>query len=184
MTQPARRRFPGRHDQVSCARAFVRDILGGCPQLDEAVLLTSELCTNALQHTHSGDGGTFEVTVYHRPGSLRIEVRDDGSPSGPVPQPVDSCSLDGRGLEIVACLAHRWGQRGDEYGRCVYFELRWPDPAGPDDPAPSEPAGARSARKEIPMTGNPSTAAASGPAGLRSAFRAIPHQAGEEARTR
>ncbi len=125
MTQPARRRFPGQHDQVSRARAFVKDVLADCPQLDEAVLLTSELCTNALQHSQSGNGGTFEVTVYHRPGSLRIEVRDEGSPSTPVPQSFDSCSEDGRGLEIVACLARRWGQRGDEYGRCVYFELCW-----------------------------------------------------------
>jgi anti-sigma regulatory factor (Ser/Thr protein kinase) len=135
VTQPVRRRFPGRRDQVSCARAFVKDVLRGCPQLDEAVLLTSELCTNALQHSQSGNGGTFEVTVYHRPGSLRIEVRDDGSASTPVLQSFDSCSEDGRGLEIVECLAHRWGQRGDEYGRCVYFELRWNHPAHSHDPA-------------------------------------------------
>jgi len=133
VTQPARRRFPGRSDQVARARAFVKDILVGCPQLDEAALLTSELCTNALRHSQSGNGGTFEVTVYHGPGSLRIEVRDDGSLSVPVPQSVDNCSEDGRGLEIVACLAHRWGQRGDEYGRCVYFELRW-DPRRAEAP--------------------------------------------------
>jgi anti-sigma regulatory factor (Ser/Thr protein kinase) len=133
VTQPVRRRFPGRDDQVACARAFVKDILGDdCPQLDEAVLLTSELCTNALQHSESGNGGAFEVTVYHRPGSLRVEVRDEGSLAKPAPRSFDSCSEDGRGLEIVACLAHRWGQRGDEYGRCVYFELCWtnPEPRG------------------------------------------------------
>jgi len=135
VTQPVRRRFAGRHDQVACARAFVRDILVGCPQLDEAVLLCSELCTNAVQHSHSGNGGTFEVTIYHRPGSLRIEVRDDGSLCAPAPRSFDSCSEDGRGLEIVAYLAHRWGQRGDEYGRCVYFELLWTNPAGPHDAA-------------------------------------------------
>jgi hypothetical protein len=28
----------------------------------------------------------------------------------------------------VALLAHRWGQRGDEYGRTVFFELRWDHP--------------------------------------------------------
>ena len=32
---------------------------------------------------------------------------------------------DGRGLEIVAVVADRWGQCGNEYGRSVYFELRW-----------------------------------------------------------
>ncbi len=133
MTQPVRRRFPGRPDQVSCARAFVADILIGCPQLDEAVLLTSELCTNALQHSDSGKGGTFEVTVYRGPCSLRIEVRDDGSAGTPVRQSFDACAEDGRGLEIVGCFAHRWGQRGDEYGRCVYFELRWDTPGHADD---------------------------------------------------
>lgn len=133
--QPVRRRFRGCSDQVSCARAFVKDVLGGCPQMDEAVLLTSELCTNALQHSQSGNGGSFEVTVYHVPGSLRVEVRDDGSASSPASRSFDSCSEDGRGLEIVAFLAHRWGQRGDEYGRCVYFEFRCTHPAHPDDPA-------------------------------------------------
>ena len=114
---------------VEAAWAIVDPILGDCcPQLDEAVLLTSELCTNALQHSQSRNGGAFEVTVYRGPCSLRIEVRDDGSASTPAPKSVDTSSEDGRGMEIVACLAHRWGQRGDEYGRCVYFELRWTNP--------------------------------------------------------
>ena len=69
MTRPIRRVFPGQEDQVRCARDFVRRIIGpDCPMLDEAVLLTSELCTNALQHTGSGAGGTFEVTVLRGPG--------------------------------------------------------------------------------------------------------------------
>jgi len=125
VTPPARRTFPGGPDQVGSAREFVRDVVADCPALDDAILMTSELCTNALQHSCSGHGGTFEVTIYHSPGSLRIEVRDDGSASTPAAQETGSCDENGRGLEIVACLAHRWGQRGDEYGRCVYFELRW-----------------------------------------------------------
>jgi anti-sigma regulatory factor (Ser/Thr protein kinase) len=47
--------------------------------LDEAVLLTSELCTNALQHTASGSGGTFTVTVIREISRARIEVRDNGA---------------------------------------------------------------------------------------------------------
>jgi anti-sigma regulatory factor (Ser/Thr protein kinase) len=125
VTGPVRRRFSGRDDQVSCARAFVGEVLGGCPRLDEALLLTSELCTNALQHSKSGNGGTFEVTVHHLARSLRVEVRDEGSSTMPFPHAFDDFSESGRGLEIVACLADRWGQNGDEFGRCVYFELRW-----------------------------------------------------------
>ncbi len=129
MTQPTRHVFPGRHDQVALARDFIRRAVGCCcPALDEAVLLTSELCTNALQHTASGSGGLFEVTVYRSDGSLRIEVRDDGSETVPAVRDYEEFSENGRGLEIVRMLAHRWGQNGDEYGRCVFFELRWNSP--------------------------------------------------------
>ena len=92
--------------------------------LDEAVLLTSELCTNALQHTDSGAGGTFEVTVLRGPGSRGSKYATKApSPSRPQ-ETAEQLAEDGRGLEIVRLLAYRWGQRGDEYGRCVFFELR------------------------------------------------------------
>ena len=125
MTRPIRRVFPGQEDQVRCARDFVRRVVGpGCSAVDEAVLLTSELCTNALQHTDSGAGGTFEVTVLCGTGCARIEVRDEGSKSRPTAKSCEQLSEVGRGLDIVRLLAYRWGQRGDEYGRCVFFELR------------------------------------------------------------
>jgi len=96
--------------------------------LDDAVLLTSELCTNTLQHTASANGGSFEVTVYRGHDSLRIEVRDDGAKTVPTVGSIEDLSEDGRGLEIVALIAHRWGQCGGEYGRTVFFELRWNRP--------------------------------------------------------
>jgi anti-sigma regulatory factor (Ser/Thr protein kinase) len=133
VTQPTRRTFPGRVDQVACAREFVKTIVGRCPVRDEAVLLTSELCTNTLQHTASGRGGTFEVTVHRAPQSLRVEVRDDGSETIPAVRNFGKLAEDGRGLELVQLIASRWGQHGDEYGRSVFFELRWngttPSPA-------------------------------------------------------
>ncbi len=131
MTRPVRRVFPGRQDQVACARQFVRHKIGPCPVLDEAVLLTSELCANALQHTASGNGGSFEVTVFRSVCSLRIEVRDEGAATVPVvcvaDDPTDLME-SGRGLELVALIASRWGQCGDEYGRSVFFELHWAQP--------------------------------------------------------
>jgi anti-sigma regulatory factor (Ser/Thr protein kinase) len=131
MTRPVRRIFAGRQDQVACAREFVRRKIRPCPVLDEAVLLTSELCANALQHTASGNGGSFEVTVFRSDRSLRIEVCDEGATTVPVVRAMDD--LDelaecGRGLELVALIASRWGQCGDEYGRSVFFELRWDRP--------------------------------------------------------
>jgi hypothetical protein len=73
---PARRAFPGRHDQVSRARGFVAEVLGPVTVLDEATLLVSELCTNALQHSASGNSGTFEVAIYPGALSVRVEVRE------------------------------------------------------------------------------------------------------------
>jgi serine/threonine-protein kinase RsbW len=131
VTQPVRRNFPGRVDQVSYARDFVRAVVGACPMLDEAVLLASELCANALQHTASGNGGSFEVTVFRSDHSLRIEVHDDGAPTVPtvrITEDPGELAEDGRGLELVALLATRWGQHGDEYGRSVFFELHWDKP--------------------------------------------------------
>ena len=118
--------FPGRHDQVARARAFVRAVLGPVPVLDEAVLLVSELCANALLHTASGHGGTFEVAIYPRPFSVRVEVRDCGAAQAPgIRQPADTCAEDGRGLGLVELLADRWGHSGDHDGRSVFFELHW-----------------------------------------------------------
>jgi anti-sigma regulatory factor (Ser/Thr protein kinase) len=131
MTRPVRRVFAGRQDQVARAREFIRRKIRPCPVLDEAVLLTSELCANALQHTASGNGGSFEVTVFRGDRSLRIEVRDDGAKTVPVvcmADDLDDPAENGRGLELVALIASRWGQCGDEYGRSVFFELRWEQP--------------------------------------------------------
>ena len=125
MTPPLRRAFPGEREQIACARDFVKLAVGCCPMLDEAVLLTSELCTNTLQHTASGRGGSFEVTVYRGRDSLRVEVRDDGSRTVPAIRGIGRPSEDGLGLELVDLISSRWGHNGDEYGRSVFFELRW-----------------------------------------------------------
>jgi len=121
--------FAGRHNQVACARAFVRMALGPVSVVDEAVLLVSELCTNALLHTASGYDGTFEVAVYLRSFSVRIEVRDGGAAQAPsVSQPVGTFAEYGRGLDLVELLSDRWGYSGDSNGRSVFFELRWKQP--------------------------------------------------------
>lgn len=99
------------------------------PVLDEAVLLVSELCTNALLHTASGDGGTFEVAVYQHSFWLRVEVTDDGADQSPaVAQAADALAEEGCGLGLVRLLADHWGHCGDHHGRSVFFELNWKQP--------------------------------------------------------
>ncbi len=95
------------------------------PVLDDAVLLVSELSTNALQHTKSGCHGTFQVAVITSPGHVRVEVQDDGASHAPVAQLPGEAAEVGRGLGLVELLADRWGYSGDQDGRLVFFELNW-----------------------------------------------------------
>ena len=125
IARPRRRVFPGRADQIANARAFTRRTLGPCPVLDDAVLLVSELATNAVEHTRTGNAGRFDVTICQRETSLLSVVKDGGSEKTPRPRPVDALAEDGRGLGLVDLVADRWGHCGNERGRTVWFELRW-----------------------------------------------------------
>jgi anti-sigma regulatory factor (Ser/Thr protein kinase) len=117
------RSYPGRLDQVRCARAFLRDILDGCPAADDAILCLGEIAGNAVQHSASGSpGGQFTVRVeVGDPGYVCIAVADAGGPWKEPP-----CDNErGRGLEIVRALASRFEIDGDESGRVVSFRCEW-----------------------------------------------------------
>jgi anti-sigma regulatory factor (Ser/Thr protein kinase) len=117
--------FPGRADQVARARRFVVESLDpGVEARDQVRLLVSEAVTNALLHSSSGhDQGTFEVTYALSGDRIRVEVHDDGAPVAPRRRVHGVDSMTGRGLELFDALADRWGFRGDERGRVVWFEL-------------------------------------------------------------
>jgi anti-sigma regulatory factor (Ser/Thr protein kinase) len=124
------RAFPGHPDQVAQARHFVARALASCPAVADAVLLTSELATNAVQHSATGCGGAFAVAICHGPGRVRLTVTDDGSAGHPLMAVGDELATSGRGLILVDCLATRWGYAAPaEHGRgpaersTVWFEL-------------------------------------------------------------
>jgi anti-sigma regulatory factor (Ser/Thr protein kinase) len=124
------RAFRGHPDQVAQARHFVARALSDCPAMVDAVLLTSELATNAVQHSASGAGGMFTVAISHAPGRVRLTVTDDGSAGHPMLAVADELATAGRGLMLVDGLALRWGYTGPgERGRgtgeksTVWFEL-------------------------------------------------------------
>ncbi len=123
----ARCRFAGEAAQVSRARRFVSGLLGdNWPSADEVTLLTSEIVSNAVQHSGSGDGGELEVAVSMDGRSVRVEVRDQGGVSAPqITETGNGIDVpaDGRGLMIVDVLADRWGYDGGEHGRVVWFEI-------------------------------------------------------------
>jgi anti-sigma regulatory factor (Ser/Thr protein kinase) len=129
ITRPKHRAFPGRPEQIAYARDFTRRVLGPSPVLDEAVLLVSELATNAIEHTATADQGSFQVTIYQGESSLLIAVTDDGSDNVPTPgHQADTLAEAGRGLELVELIADCWDYCGDDHGRTVWFELSWKQP--------------------------------------------------------
>ena len=99
------------------------DTAGGSPDADDAVLMASELATNALVHTASGSGGRFAVSVYRDGGLARVEVWDGGSATAPVARPGNRDGESGAGLGLVEMLARCWGHRGGPRGRVVWFEV-------------------------------------------------------------
>lgn len=124
---PKSRVFRGHPALVGRARRFVAGVLNGCPLTERAVLLTSELVTNALAHTLSGAGGSFEVIVWRDADSVLVAVFDDGSDGSPALVGADPESESGRGLGLVAALADRWGHEGATAAGAVWFLLRSDD---------------------------------------------------------
>jgi anti-sigma regulatory factor (Ser/Thr protein kinase) len=117
--------IPGRAEQVRTARRFVAMVLGELGTIAEtAVLLTSELVTNAVQHSDSRrPGGTVTLLILDIAGRIRIEVTDNGSDhSSPVVK-ADVFSPDGHGLLLVETMAGHWGYLRDGAGTTVWFQL-------------------------------------------------------------
>jgi len=109
--------FPAGAGQVREARRFLAGVLDGCPAAGDALLCVSELVTNAVLHSQSArPGGRFTVRAAARPGSLRVEVEDEG---GPWRTDRDGDAQSGRGLLIVSELASRWGREDAAAGRTV-----------------------------------------------------------------
>ncbi|MBB1242486.1 SpoIIE family protein phosphatase [Streptomyces durbertensis] len=115
--------FPTETRAVRRARREVRAVLHrwGLDELaDEAVLLVSELVTNSLRYAH----GPIGVRMV-RGSSLLVEVSDSlpDPPRQRVPDPDDE---GGRGIQLVAQAARRWGTRQGPVGKTVWFELNLP----------------------------------------------------------
>jgi anti-sigma regulatory factor (Ser/Thr protein kinase) len=82
------------------------------------VLLTSELVSNVVLHART----PVELTVRSAQGVLRVEVGDH-SPQLPIVKDYDRTAVTGRGLQLVAALADRWGVEPSDNGKVVWFEI-------------------------------------------------------------
>lgn len=93
---------------------------------DVAILLTSELVTNAIRHEVTG---IVMLTITCSGGQLRVDVHDT---SRCLPMLVDASADDeaGRGLMLVTTLSDEWGFYRTPAGKAVYFTLAFqPDVA-------------------------------------------------------
>ncbi|MFC9155102.1 ATP-binding protein [Streptomyces bauhiniae] len=70
--------------------------------MDDLVLVVSELVTNAVLHGKTPPGRQVEVTLDHKAGRVRVEVRDTGD-GIPRRRPGVPLAVAGRGLEIAEC---------------------------------------------------------------------------------
>ena len=91
----------------------------GADLVDSAVLLASEVVTNAFTHGRSEARMCGVADARH----VRVEVSDDNS-RHPRRTQLDPDALDGRGLALIDSLAWRWGVRDDRFGKTVWFEVR------------------------------------------------------------
>ncbi|MFD4759822.1 ATP-binding protein [Streptomyces sp. NPDC058439] len=126
--------FPAVPGAVRSARHAVHEALRGWG-LDDAVgdmtvLLVSELVTNSLQYTTGPIGVRLQRPHLNgdapsaHPGLL-VEVSDP-LPDPPTERSAGPDDEGGRGLQLVACSARRWGTRRGRSGKTVWFELSLP----------------------------------------------------------
>ncbi|MGW6771945.1 ATP-binding protein [Streptomyces sp. NPDC055037] len=103
-------RWSGHPRCVGMAREELRKALAGWGLLqleEDAVLVLSELLTNAVAHACKSGAGV-ETCFVPLPYRLRVEVRDASSklPEQREPEPGE---LSGRGLGLVEELSDQWG---------------------------------------------------------------------------
>jgi anti-sigma regulatory factor (Ser/Thr protein kinase) len=106
------------------ARNAARVVLQGwavpSPLVDDAILVISELVTNAVRH--AGTASTLELQLGQTGERLRISLTDD-SDREPRLRPLRPAAEDGRGLAILAALSDRWGVEPRLGGKQVWWEV-------------------------------------------------------------
>jgi sigma-B regulation protein RsbU (phosphoserine phosphatase) len=132
-------RLPNDRRTPAAARALVRTVLeeaGLDALVNEALLLTTELSTNAVVHA----GTELDIEVEADQGGLTVTVTDFAP--GPVEQlavgprndkgEIGEVAERGRGLLLVDHFASRWGTVHEGTGKGVWFRLVRKGPPGTD----------------------------------------------------
>ena len=128
--------FAASAESIAAARRLVRRTLAEWSvgeAADDALLVVSELCTNAVIHAGTG----FTVSCMHLGTAVRLAVRDSypgrGLPTALVGPEAQRTS--GRGLLMCAALSSAWGVEYDRTGKVIWCHLAVPG-AVPAQPPP------------------------------------------------
>ncbi|RVX39128.1 histidine kinase-like protein [Nonomuraea polychroma] len=120
------RSFDGTRASICQARAWVREVLpAGCGRVDDVLLVVSELVTNAILHSASGEpGGRYALQLEVNPPAHSVGVTciDMGPALAPA---VRQEGEGGRGLTIVKKLAATYEMRAEPTSRTVCCWLDW-----------------------------------------------------------
>ncbi|GAA2427979.1 ATP-binding protein [Streptomyces glaucus] len=106
--------------------------------VDDAVLILSELLSNACKHGRplgdalAGDGDVRAAWRVEPDGRLVVEVTDGGGPTRPAPATPSVTAHGGRGLNIITALADDWGVRDDARGEVTVWVVVHDDVYDPD----------------------------------------------------
>jgi anti-sigma regulatory factor (Ser/Thr protein kinase) len=130
--------------------------------IDAAVLLVSELVTNAVHASAAAadssggaDPGRVELAVARTRDTVRIEVSDSAHGSLPAPSDPSADDESGRGLQVITALTRQWGCRSVQRGKVVWCELA---AAVQEPPASQPPAGPPVPAGQLLTAGQPAAA--------------------------
>ena len=121
--------LPAENHSVRLARNAAHVVLGAwrLAHVEEtAVLIVSELVTNAVRHATGTD--VIEVDLHATQTCVRIEIQDCDR-RWPRPRVPGGFEESGFGFVLVDALAAKWGVRETTTGKAVWAELDTRGPA-------------------------------------------------------
>jgi len=113
--------FDTKPESAALTRGFTAGVLQGAgwrQHVDTAVLLVSELVTNAIRHAK----GPCALVVTFGGDSVELSV-EDSDPRPPAPRAAGGLDESGRGFVLVGALADDWGVRALPGGKATWFVL-------------------------------------------------------------
>jgi len=119
--------FPGERRQLRALRRWLAGLLPECPAREDVECVATELGSNAILHTASGQGGCFAAGIVRIAAVVRVAVADGGAPCGPR-LISDPFAEHGRGLLVVRGLSAKMGVCGGLRGRLLWADVPWAEP--------------------------------------------------------